>query len=138
MFGAEPYCMMLASSVIPDTILLKPGKLTDEEWEVMRRHTGYAHTWLSKIPYLHPALDIPYCHHEKWDGTGYPRGLKGDEIPLAARLFSIIDVWDAITSDRPYRKPMTYQEAYEFILSQSGKHFDPSVVEIFSKHIDEL
>ncbi len=87
---------------IPDVILLKPGKLTDEDWEVMRRHPGYAYTGLSKIPYLQPALDIPYCHHEKWDGTGYPRGLKGDEIPLAAHFFSIIDVWDAITSDRPY------------------------------------
>jgi putative two-component system response regulator len=123
---------------IPDAILLKSDKLTDEEWEVMRRHPVYAHTWLSMIPFLQPALDIPYCHHETWDGTGYPRGIKGVEIPLAARIFSIIDVWDAITSDRPYRKPMPYQEACQYILSQSGKYFDPTVVEIFHKHIDEL
>lgn len=123
---------------IPDAILLKPGQLTAEEWQVMRLHPVYAYTWLSKIPYLQPALDIPYCHHEKWDGSGYPRGLKGAEIPLAARLFAVIDVWDALTSDRPYRQAMPGQEAYQFILSQSGKHFDPDVVELFIKLFAEL
>ena len=123
---------------IPDSILLKPGKLTDEEWAIMKRHPIHAYEWLSQITYLKPALDIPYCHHEKWDGTGYPRGLKGDEIPISARLFAIIDVWDAITSDRPYRKPMTQEEACQYILSQSGCHFDPTVVELFNKIHHEM
>jgi putative two-component system response regulator len=123
---------------IPDSILLKPGKLTDEEWKIMRQHPVYAYQWLSQIAYLQPALDIPYCHHEKWDGTGYPRGLKGEEIPIAARLFAMIDVWDAITSDRPYRKAMSRQEAYQFILRESGRHFDPTVVQLFISCIDEI
>ncbi|NTV62920.1 MAG: response regulator, partial [Oscillochloris sp.] len=89
---------------IPDAILLKPGKLTDEEWTIMRQHPQYAYDMLAPIAYLRPALDIPFCHHEKWDGTGYPRGLKGDEIPLAARWFAVVDVWDALRSDRPYRQ----------------------------------
>jgi putative two-component system response regulator len=118
---------------VPDSILLKPGKLTDEEWVIMRLHPVYAYEWLSQITYLRPSLDIPFCHHEKWDGTGYPRGLKGEEIPVSARLFAVIDVWDAITSDRPYRKPMTHEEANQYILSQSGRHFDPAVVELFVK-----
>ena len=104
----------------------------------MRRHPVHAYEWLQHIEYLKPAIDIPYCHHEKWDGSGYPRGLKGEEIPIGARLFAIIDVWDALTSDRPYRKAMTRQGAYELIVSQSGIHFDPYVVELFSRHLDEL
>lgn len=123
---------------IPDSILLKPGKLTDGEWEIMRRHPVHAYTWLVQIPYLQLALDIPYCHHEKWDGTGYPRGLKGEEIPLAARIFAIIDVWDAITSDRPYRKAMEHEDALRYIIEQSGKHFDPNIVELFTTHLDTL
>lgn len=123
---------------IPDSILLKPGKLTPAEWEIIRRHPVHAYEWLSGIPYLEPALDIPYSHHEKWDGTGYPRGLKGEEIPLAARLFAIIDVSDALTSDRPYRKGMSLEETREYILSQSGKHFDPNAVKLFIEHFDEL
>ena len=123
---------------IPDAILLKPDQLTDAEWKIMRCHPVHAYEWLSQIPYLQPALDIPYCHHEKWDGTGYPRGLKGDEIPIAARLFAIIDVWDAITSDRPYRKAMEFTEAYQYILSQSGIQFDPAVVELFINHLADL
>ena len=123
---------------IPDAILLKPGKLSEEEWVVMRRHPMYAYQWLSKIPYLEPALDIPYCHHEKWDGTGYPRGLKGESIPLAARLFAVIDVWDAITSDRPYRKAMDCGEALQYILAQSGKQFEPRIASLFSEHVDEF
>ncbi|BBB47702.1 HD-GYP domain-containing protein [Pelolinea submarina] len=120
---------------IPDSILLKEGPLTCEEWAVMRRHPVLAYEWLKAIPFLEPAMDIPYCHHEKWDGNGYPRGLKGEEIPIAARLFAIIDVWDAITSDRPYRKAMSREEAVAHILAQSGKHFDPQIVQLFMDNI---
>jgi HD-GYP domain-containing protein (c-di-GMP phosphodiesterase class II) len=120
---------------IPDAILLKPDKLTDAEWKIMRMHPIYAYEWLSHIEYLHPALDIPYCHHERWDGTGYPRGLKGEEIPLAARLFAIIDVWDALTSDRPYRKAVKPAEVVTYIKSQSGEYFEPRIVEMFVKQI---
>jgi putative two-component system response regulator len=118
---------------IPDSILHKPDKLTEEEWRIMRKHPIYAHDWLSTIEYLKPALDIPYCHHEKWDGSGYPRGLKGEEIPFTARLFAIVDVWDALTSDRPYRAAWTKEKALEYIQTQAGTHFDPSVVELFLK-----
>jgi HD-GYP domain-containing protein (c-di-GMP phosphodiesterase class II) len=103
----------------------------------MRQHPIYAYEMLSPITYLHPALDIPYCHHEKWDGSGYPRGLKGEEIPLAARIFAIVDVLDALTSDRPYRKAWSYQKALDYIREQVGKHFDPQVVEVFLKLIEE-
>ncbi|MDK2980566.1 MAG: cyclic di-GMP phosphodiesterase [Chloroflexota bacterium] len=120
---------------IPDAILLKEGPLTDEEWNVMRKHPVYAYEWLKAIPFLEPAIDIPYCHHEKWDGSGYPRGLKGEEIPVAARLFAIVDVWDAITSDRPYRKAMSREEAVQHILDESGKHFDPQIVKLFMDNI---
>ena len=99
----------------------------------MRMHPIYAYQWLSPIPFLLPALDIPYCHHEKWDGSGYPRGLKGDEIPLAARLFAVLDVWDALTSDRPYRLAWSKREALNYIKEQAGKHFDPNVVQEFLK-----
>jgi HD-GYP domain-containing protein (c-di-GMP phosphodiesterase class II) len=116
---------------IPDSILLKPGPLTDDEWKVMRRHPVYAYDFLSPTPYLRPALDIPYCHHEKWDGTGYPRGLRGEEIPRAARIFAVADVWDALRSDRPYRAAWTAEKAREYIRDQTGKHFDPRVVVAF-------
>jgi PAS domain S-box-containing protein len=116
---------------IPDNILLKSARLTDEEWEIMHKHPQFAYDMLSDIYYLKPALDIPYCHHEKWDGTGYPRGLKGEEIPLPARIFAIADVWDALTSDRPYRKAWSDKQALDYILEQSGKHFDPRVVKAF-------
>lgn len=122
---------------IPDAILLKPGKLTDEEWVIMRKHPEYAYNWLSPIDYLQYAVEIPYCHHEKWDGTGYPRGLKRTEIPLSARLFAIVDVWDALTSERVYRKAVSKEETLTFILSRSGTHFDPDVVELFVKVIKE-
>jgi len=89
------------------------------------------------IEYLRPALDIPYCHHEKWDGSGYPRGLKGEEIPLPARVFSIIDVWDALTSDRPYRPAWDKQKTLKHINSESSKHFDPEIVKLFNKLIDQ-
>ncbi|HEX4834797.1 MAG TPA: HD domain-containing phosphohydrolase [bacterium] len=122
---------------IPDAILLKPARLTDDEWEIMRRHPVYAYQLLSPMPYLRPLLDIPYCHHEKWDGTGYPRGLKGEDIPLTARIFAVADVWDALRSDRPYRPAWTAHKAREYIRDQAGKHFDPMVVEIFLRLVDE-
>ena len=116
---------------VPDGILLKPGPLTEEEWVVMRKHPNFAYEMLSPIRYLRLALDIPYCHHEKWDGTGYPRGLKGDQIPLAARIFAVVDVWDALISDRPYRPAWTEEATVEYIQRSSGTHFDPQVVEVF-------
>jgi putative nucleotidyltransferase with HDIG domain len=122
---------------VPDNILLKADQLTDDEWAKMRKHPELAHEMLSSIRYLQPALDIPYCHHEKWDGSGYPRGLKGEEIPIAARIFAVADVWDAITSDRPYRKGWSREEALEYIQEQSGKYFDPQVVEEFLELISD-
>ena len=116
---------------IPDSILLKEGKLTDEEWTIMHKHPIYAYNMLSPISYLQQALNIPYCHHEKWDGTGYPRGLKGEEIPLAARIFAVADVHDALTNDRPYRQAWSKKDALIYIKEQSNKHFDPEVVKIF-------
>ena len=120
---------------VPDAILLKPDKLTDDEWAFMRRHPQLAYDMLHPIEYLRPALDIPFCHHEKWDGSGYPRKLKGNEIPLAARIFAIVDVWDAVTSDRPYRPAWQKEVALLYLQEQSGKHFDPQVVELFFKII---
>jgi putative nucleotidyltransferase with HDIG domain/PAS domain S-box-containing protein len=116
---------------VPDTILLKAGPLTEEEWVIMRLHPVHAYEMLSGIPYLRAALDIPYCHHERWDGSGYPRGLKGVEIPLAARLFAVIDVWDALTSDRPYRPAWPAERALDHIRQLSGSHFDPAAVSLF-------
>jgi PAS domain S-box-containing protein len=121
---------------VPDAILLKPGELTDEEWLQIRKHPEYGYSLLSGIEYLRPALDIPYCHHEKWDGTGYPRGLKGEEIPLAARLFAVVDIYDATRSDRPYRKAWTSEQAVEHIKSLAGTHLDPRAVEYFLKIAD--
>jgi HD-GYP domain-containing protein (c-di-GMP phosphodiesterase class II) len=116
---------------IPDEILHKPAGLTEEEWVVMRRHPQYAYDLINPISYLRPAVDIPYCHHERWDGTGYPRGLKGDKIPLAARIFSVVDVYDALTSDRPYRKAWDKTKTLAYIQEQSGTQFDPMVVNVF-------
>lgn len=116
---------------IPDNILLKPGKLDDDEWVIMRRHPQYAVDMLWPIEFLRPSLDIPFCHHEKWDGTGYPRGLRGEEIPLSARIFALVDVWDALTSDRPYRKAMPMPEVLAHLRQQSGTHFDPEMVKVF-------
>jgi PAS domain S-box-containing protein len=118
---------------IPDSILLKPGPLTDEEWVIMRRHPVYAFELLSPIAYLNPALDIPYCHHEKWDGSGYPRGLKTEQIPLSARIFAVIDVWDALRSNRPYRAGWPAEKVREHIGQGSGTHFDPQVVRAFQE-----
>ncbi|MBU0512508.1 MAG: PAS domain S-box protein, partial [Chloroflexi bacterium] len=122
---------------IPDGILLKPGPLDDEEWEIMRQHPTYARDLLFTIDYLRPALDIPYSHHEKWDGSGYPQGLRGAEIPLAARIFAIVDVWDALNSDRPYRDAWPEEKIISHIQEQSGKHFDPQVVDMFLQLIKE-
>lgn len=116
---------------IPDSILLKVGPLNEEERDLIQNHPTKAFEMLAPIAYLHPALDIPYSHHEKWDGTGYPRGLKGEEIPLSARIFAIVDVWDALTSNRPYRKAWSREEALAYIQDQAGKHFDPQVVDAF-------
>jgi PAS domain S-box-containing protein len=116
---------------IPDHILLKPGPLTEEEWVVMRRHTTYAFDLLWPIPFLRPALDIPYCHHERWDGQGYPRGLRGEEIPLAARAFSVVDSWDALSYDRPYRKAWSQKKVRAYLKEKAGSHFDPSLVDLF-------
>jgi putative nucleotidyltransferase with HDIG domain len=116
---------------ISDRILLKPGELTEEERTLMQKHPVYAYEMLSPIDFLMPAIDIPYCHHEKWDGTGYPRGLKEEEIPFAARIFPVVDVWDALTSDRPYHKAYPPEEVRQRIKDGSGKHFDPRVVEAF-------
>lgn len=122
---------------ISDTILRKPGPLSDEEWAIMRKHPLYAYSLLSKIKFLEPAMDIPLHHHERWDGSGYPAGLKGEAIPLAARIFAVVDVWDALTSDRPYRKAWTREQALAYIQEQSGKHFDPQVVKAFLALIKE-
>ena len=122
---------------IPDRILQKPGPLTDEEWEIMRRHPVYAHEMLSPIAYLRPALDIPYCHHERWDGTGYPRGLEGEAIPLAARIFSVVDVWDALYFERVYREAWPIEKVTAFLRDEAGKQFDPDVVRAFVQLFDE-
>jgi putative two-component system response regulator len=122
---------------VPDAILHKASSLNDDEWKVMRQHPQLAYDMLYPIEYLRPALDIPFCHHEKFDGTGYPRQLKGEQIPLSARIFAIVDVWDALTSDRPYRPAWEKQKAMEFINEQSGKHFDPKVVEGFNRMMKE-
>lgn len=121
----------IGKMAIPDGILQKPGPLTEDEWREMRRHPEYAHEMIFPIIYLRPALDIPYCHHERWDGTGYPRGLKGDEIPLSARIFSIVDVWDALLSNRPYRQGCTEESVLEYIKNHAGTSFDPNLVQEF-------
>ena len=122
---------------IPDSILLKPGKLTEDEWRIMRRHPEYAFDWLAPIATLRPALDIPHHHHEKWDGTGYPDGLAGELIPTAARIFAVVDIWDALRSDRPYRKGWPESRVIEHIRSLSGTHLDPSVVDAFLLLLDD-
>ncbi len=115
---------------VPDGILLKPGPLTDEEWVIMKKHPTFAYEMISSIRYLRGALDIPYCHHEMWDGSGYPRGLKGEQIPLTARIFAVVDVWDALRSDRPYRKAWPINKVLDHIQAGAGTHFDPAIVKI--------
>ena len=121
----------IGKMAIPDGILLNTGKLSQEEWGIMKKHPVYAKEMLSPIDYLVPALEIPYYHHERWDGSGYPQGLSGDDIPIAARIFAVVDVWDALQSDRPYRKAWSEKEAIQYLKDQSGKEFDPKVVSEF-------
>ena len=121
--------------LIPEAILLKPGPLDEEEWQIVRKHPQYAYDLLYPIAALRPALDIPYCHHEYWDGSGYPRGLRGDQIPLSARLFCIVDVWDALSSDRNYRKAWPEDKVIDYIESMAGVHFDPDLVPTFIRLI---
>jgi PAS domain S-box-containing protein len=128
----------IGKMVMPDSILLKRGPLTESEWSVMRQHPVHAYQLLSEMPFLSPALDIPYCHHERWDGTGYPRGLRGEEIPRSARIFSVIDVWDALLHDRPYRKAWEEEEVIDYLKTQAGKQFDPCVVETFLRLLETV
>lgn len=123
----------IGKMAIPDGILLKPGALTPEERSLIQKHPVYAFEMLSPIKFLQPALDIPYCHHEKWDGTGYPRGLKAEQIPLAARIFAVVDVWDALVSDRPYRQGLKHEEVKQKIKADANSHFDPYIVDMFLK-----
>lgn len=127
----------MGKMAIPDEILQKPGPLNEVEWEKMRRHPLYAYDMLSPISYLHRALEIPFYHHERWDGSGYPHGLKGEDIPLVARLFAIVDVWDALSTDRPYRKKMPRSEVIKYLRENSGKLFDPKLVEVFMSVIEQ-
>ena len=121
---------------IPDSILLKPGSLTDDEWIVMRQHTTIAYEQLASIVELELALDIPYCHHENWDGSGYPRGLAGEKIPLMARLFALVDSWDSLRSDRPFRKAWPDDKVKAYILERGGKNFDPDLASKFTALLD--
>jgi putative nucleotidyltransferase with HDIG domain len=122
---------------IPDNVLLKPGPLSDEEWVIMRRHPEYANNMLSPVGYLRPALAIPFCHHERWDGSGYPRGLREEAIPLPARIFAVVDVWDALRSERPYRKAWPESKVREYLREQAGKQFDPKVISPFFQLMDQ-
>ena len=122
---------------IPDGILLKPGRLTAEERQIMEQHPKFAYDMLRSISYLQPALDIPYCHHERWDGQGYPQGLKGEEIPLTARLFAIVDVWDAVLSERPYHHAWPREKALQLIQDEAGHHFDPQAAAVFLQLVAE-
>ena len=128
----------IGKMAIPDSILFKVGKLTNEEWAIIQKHPLYAKEMLSPITYLQPAIDIPLFHHEKWDGSGYPNGLQGEQIPLAARLFAVVDVWDALRSDRAYRQGWSEEEVREYIRGHAGTHFDPSVVDLFLRAVDEM
>ncbi len=121
---------------IPDEILQKPGPLNDREWRIMRKHPEFAYRMLAPIDFLRPALEIPQYHHEKWDGSGYPNHLSGERIPLAARLFAIVDVWDALNSDRPYRKAWPVERVKDYIRKESGTHFDPEIVPLFLDYIN--
>jgi putative nucleotidyltransferase with HDIG domain len=122
---------------IPDAILRKTGPLSDDEWIILRRHPALAYSLLSSIEYLEPAIDIPWAHHERWDGTGYPRGLAGEEIPFPARVFAVVDVWDALTSDRPYREAWPPGKVMDYIRTESGTHFDPKVADAFLEMQEE-
>lgn len=123
---------------IPDAVLKKPGPLDEDEWELMRQHPVWAHEMISAVDFLQPALDIPYCHHERWDGDGYPRGLAGESIPLSARVFAVVDVWDALRSDRPYSEAWDEDRVLAYLREQAGGHFDRTVVEEFLAMLAEV
>jgi HD-GYP domain-containing protein (c-di-GMP phosphodiesterase class II) len=127
----------IGKMVVPDAILNKPGPLSEAEWAVMREHPRSARKLLAEIEFLAPALAIPECHHERWDGSGYPAGLRGEAIPLAARIFAVADVFDALTSDRPYRPAWPRAEALAFLQREAGRLFDPVVVEALLSHLGE-
>ncbi len=127
----------IGKMAIPDSILLKPDELTDEEREIMKEHPTIAYELLKKIPYLQPALDIPYCHHERWDGSGYPRGLRGEDIPISARIFAIVDVWDALRSTRRYSPKWATEDIKSYLIEKSGKLFDPKIIRAFLKLVDK-
>jgi putative nucleotidyltransferase with HDIG domain len=126
----------IGKMVVPDAILHKAAELDEDEWAIMHTHPDSGRKFLENVEYLGPAIDIPYCHHERWDGTGYPRGLAGEQIPLAARVFAVVDVLDALTSDRSYRPAWTMAKARLHIREQAGKHFDPKVVDAFEAMMD--
>lgn len=123
---------------IPDAILIKPDNLDEEEWSQMKLHPTIGYNLLSKIKFLQPSLDIPYCHHEKWNGGGYPRGLQHETIPLAARIFAIVDVWDALCHPRVYKSAWTEDRVLDYIREQAGQHFDPALVKLFIDSYDEI
>jgi len=123
---------------IPDSILIKPGPLTPAERELMSTHAQIGHDLLDSIDFLRPAIDIPYCHHERWDGKGYPRGLSGEQIPLPARLFAIVDVWDALSFERVYKEPWPQDEVLGYLEAQAGRQFDPTLVRVFVDQIDRI
>lgn len=121
----------IGKMAVPESTLKRAGPLTDAEWVVMKQHPLHAYDLLSPIVFLHAAIDIPYCHHERWDGSGYPQGLKKEQIPLSARIFAVVDVWDALTSDRPQRRAWSDAQASAYLREQAGKLFDPQVVMVF-------
>jgi len=125
------YLHDIGKMAIPDSILLKPGPLNDDEWAVMKMHPVLSKQLITEIPFLQSAVDIPYSHHEKWDGSGYPQGLKGEEIPIPARIFAVVDYWDALTSDRPYRSAWQREKVIAYLKENTGKIFDPHIVEVF-------
>lgn len=128
----------VGNMAVPESILHKQGELTAEEWVTIHMHPFYAFEMLGSIIFLRPALDIPYCHHERWDGKGYPRGLKGEQIPLAARIFAVVDVWDVLRSDRPYHPAWSDEKALSHIKEQAGIHFDPQVVKALVRVLEEI
>jgi HD-GYP domain-containing protein (c-di-GMP phosphodiesterase class II) len=123
----------IGEMAIPDSILMKTGRLLPNERAMWHKHPEYAYEILMPVEFLRPALDIPYCHHERWDGTGYPRGLKGDRIPLPARIFAVVDTWDALRSERPYRVAWPEAEAWKYLETHVGTEFDPNVVQAFTQ-----
>jgi HD-GYP domain-containing protein (c-di-GMP phosphodiesterase class II) len=127
----------IGKMAIPDHILFKPGELSPEEWDIIKQHPVWARDMLAGIPFLQPALSIPYCHHERWDGQGYPQGLKGEEIPLPARMFTVIDKFDALNSDRPYRAAWPREKSIAYLEENAGVIFDPEIVPVFLRLLKE-